>query len=258
MANTRMTYVGIDPTAGSRPMHFAALDRDLHIQSLTKGNLQAVLESIQMPERAVVAIDAPQSPNQGLMADPGLREGYGLPPNGDTWSGWKVCEYELRRRNIRLYRTPREESEAPRWIRMGFTLFRRLKAVGFELHERGRDIGQRALLEVHPHACFAVILGRRPFLKSTLEGRLQRQLVLYLEGVDVPDPMRSLEEITRHHLLESRLSLPDLYHHDELDALVAAYTAFLVSENPERITQVGDREEGLITLPTGELLDFYR
>lgn len=258
MSKTQMTYVGIDPTAGSRPMHYAALDGDLRIRSLKKGDLPAVLEFVQGLDQAVVAIDAPQSPNQGLMADPGVREGYGLPPNGDTWAGWKVCEYELRRRNIRLYRTPREASEAPRWIRMGFTLFRRLKGLGFELFERGNGIGQRALLEVHPHACFAVILGRRPFLKSTLEGRLQRQLILYLEGIDVPDPMRSLEEITRHHLLESRLPLPDLYQHDELDALVAAYTASLVSEKSDRVTQVGDSGEGLITLPTDELLEFYR
>jgi predicted nuclease with RNAse H fold len=258
MSSATRTYVGIDPTAGTRPMNFAAIDRDLRILSLEKGDMEAVLSFVHGLGQAVVAIDAPQSPNQSLMADPVVRARYGLPAHGDTWAGWKVCEYELRRRNVRLYRTPGKESEAPRWVRKGFALYRRLKASHFELFVQGQPLGSRGLLEVHPHACFTVMLGRRPFLKGTLEGRLQRQLVLYLEGVDVPDPLRSLEEITRHHLLQSRLLLPDLYDHDQLDSLVAAYTAFLASEQPGRVSQVGDIEEGRITLPTDELLDFYR
>lgn len=258
MSGTGRIYVGVDPTAGTRPMHYAALDGDLRILRLDKGDMGAVVEFVKGLDHAVVAIDAPQSPNQGLMAQPEVRLGYGLPAKGDTWAGWKVCEYELRRRNIRLYRTPGEESEAPRWMRKGFALFRQLTGLGFEFFEQGGSPLRRALIEVHPHACFTVILGRRPFLKDTIEGRLQRQLVLYLEGIDAPDPMRSLEEITRHHLLESRLPLPDLYDHDRLDALAAAYTAFLVGEQPERVSQVGDTDEGLITLPTDELLEFYR
>jgi predicted nuclease with RNAse H fold len=258
MLRSQSVYVGIDPTAGTRPMHYAALDKNLRLLALEKGDIAQVLAFVGGLERGVVAIDAPQSPNQGLMADPEVRRRYDLNPEGDTWSGWKVCEYELRRRNIRLYRTPRRESEAARWVRTGFTLFRRLAEMGFELFVAGEDGESRKLIEVHPHACFAVKLGRRPFLKQTLEGRLQRQLILYLEGLDIPDPMLSMEEITRHHLLQSHLPLRDLYDHDQLDALVGAYTAFVVGEKAEQITQVGDVEEGLITLPTDELLEFYR
>lgn len=258
MFSSKAVYVGIDPTAGKRPMHYAALDRNLRLLALEKGDLEQVLAFVGGLERGVVAIDAPQSPNQALMADPEVRRGYDLNPEGDTWSGWKVCEYELRRRNIRLYRTPRKESEAARWVRVGFALFRRLQESGFSLFVAGEGGDERLLIEVHPHASYAVKLGRRPFLKQTLEGRLQRQLILYLEGLDITDPMLSLEEITRHHLLQSQLPLRDLYDHDQLDALIAAYTAFVVGEHPEQVTQVGDVEEGLITLPTNELLEFYR
>lgn len=250
-------FVRIDPTAGDRPLHYVALDSDLRLVILGQGTLEEVLAFVAGWERAVVAVDAPQSPNRGLMLRPETRQRFNLDPHTKTWGRWKVCEYELRRRNIRLYNTPEDETQAPRWIRTGFALYRRLQAMGFRFYQPGEEIGPRVMLEVHPHACFAVLLGRRSFLKQTLEGRLQRQLVLYLKGLDISDPLKALEEITRHHLLSGDLPLRGLLAHDELDALVAAYTAYLVACKPERTSQVGDREEGCITLPAAQLKDFY-
>ncbi len=250
-------FVGIDPTAGDRPLHYAALDSDLRVRALRQGDVEQALAFVSEQERAVVAVDAPQSPNRGLMLRPEVRRRFNLDPHSSTWGRWKVCEYELRRRNIRLYSTPADEARAPRWMRTGFTLYRHLASMGFRFYQPGEAIGSRVMLEVHPHACFAVMLGRRPFLKQTLEGRLQRQLVLYREGLDIPDPLKALEEITRHHLLSGELPLRGLLAHDELDALVAAYTAYLVACRPERTSQVGDREEGCITLPAAQLNDFY-
>ncbi len=112
--------------------------------------------------------------------------------------------------------------------------------------------------EFHPHGRFVVRLERRPFLKQTLEGRLQRQMVLYLQGLDIPDPLKTLEEITRHHLPSGELPMCGLLAHDELEGLVADCTACLVSLRPERTSQVGDRQEGCITLPVPELKPFYR
>jgi predicted nuclease with RNAse H fold len=250
-------YVGIDPTAGVRPMNYAVLDGDLRLVARSQGDLEAVLAYVAGLEHAVVAVDAPQSPNRGLMLRPEVRRRFDLQPGGKSWGQWKLCEYELRRRNIRLYNTPSKEKDAPRWVRTGFEIYRRLASLGFKLYLRGDEPGQRTAIEVHPHACFAVILGRRPFLKATLEGRLQRQMVLYLQGLDLMNPLTVLEEITRHHLLTGQLPLRGLLEHDELDALIAAYTAYLVGSKPERASQVGDREEGLITLPSPELKDFY-
>jgi predicted nuclease with RNAse H fold len=250
-------FVGIDPTAGDRPMHFAVLNRDLHLVALSQGDAETVLAFVGGLERAVVAIDAPQSPNRGLMLRPEIRRRYNLNPDGRTWGQWKVCEYELRRRNIRLYNTPREEDKAPRWMRLGFDLYRRLLSMGFEHYVFGEGRGERMVLEVHPHACYAALLGRRPFLKQTIEGRLQRQLVLYVEGFEFRNPITILEEVTRHHLLSGNLPLEGLYPHDELDALAAAHTAYLVGVKPERVSQLGDRDEGLITLPAPRMQDFY-
>jgi predicted RNase H-like nuclease len=129
--------------------------------------------------------------------------------------------------------------------------------VGFGFFRAGDVSPEKMMIEVHPHACFAVLLGHRPLLKANLEGRLQRQMVLYLEGIDLRNPVHTLEEITRQHLLSGSLPLDGLHNHDELDALAAAFTAYLVHQKPARVCQVGDPGEGLITLPAAGLKDRY-
>jgi predicted nuclease with RNAse H fold len=241
-------FIGLDPTAGKRPIHYAALDRDLKIVAQGAGKFDEVVDMLTGYPSAVVAIDAPQSPNQGLMADPARRQQLGLQPHGKGWSNCKVCEYQLRQRGIGLYLTPRDIASAQSWTRMGFQLYAALRAEGFQIIRPGLE-AERIMLEVHPHGCFTVLLGHRPLRKDTLEGRLQRQIVLYDEGIDVRDPLDAVEELTRHHLRQGTLSFPGLHTHDELDALVAAYTAYVAARHPEQVTPVGDPDEGQIILP---------
>jgi hypothetical protein len=66
-------------------------------------------------------------------------------------------------------------------MRAGFALYKRLAKLGFGFFHQGDVPPEKMVIEVHPHACFAVLLGHRPLLKANLEGRLQRQMVLYLE-----------------------------------------------------------------------------
>jgi hypothetical protein len=113
------------------------------------------------------------------------------------------------------------------------------------------------MLEVYPHGSFTVTLGRIPFLKRTLEGRLQRQLLLHSLDVKVPDPMEIFEEITRHKILQGDLPLKGLYSVVELEALIAAYTAWLAAHKPDEITPVGDASEGAIFLPAAEIKSKY-
>lgn len=90
-----------------------------------------------------------------------------------------------------------------------------------------------------------------------MEGRMQRQLVLYLEGLDICNPLDFLEEITRFHLLEGNIALKGLHSAEELDCLCAAYVAHLVTEQPSRVMNVGDSDDGQIFLPVPSLLDRY-
>jgi hypothetical protein len=112
-------------------------------------------------------------------------------------------------------------------------------------------------LEVYPHACYCGLLGVTPFPKNSLEGRIQRQLILYDNKLRIPDPMVLFEEITRHRILQGILPLKDLYAPGELDALVAAFTAWVAAIHPERLTTLGHVDEGLLYLPVPELKRHY-
>ena len=255
MLFTDTTFIGIDPTAGQRPFVYAAINRDMRLLALGQGEMNDVLAFVAGQHEALVAVCAPRRPNQGLMGKAEVRELLSPPPRPGRWNNFRVAEYELRQLNISSPRTPGKEKNSPKWMKMGFQIFRRLDGIGY--HSYPSQDSNHQNLEVYPHACFTVLLGQTPFPKYTLEGRIQRQLALYELKVNVPDPMRVFEEITRHRLLNGILPLENIYTAGELDALVAAYTACLVATTPEQTTCIGHPEEGQIYLPTGTLKSRY-
>jgi predicted nuclease with RNAse H fold len=250
-------FIGIDPSAGKRPIRYAALDSKRRMIVHEQGDIEQVLAFLASLETAVVAIDAPQALNQEWMRKPEIRQNLGLTRGGPTWTQWRVCEYELRRRNIRLYNTPDRLANTKNWVQVGIALFRRAQDMGYHLFKKEESSTRRMLIEARAHVGYTTLLERRPFSKETLEGRLQRQLMLYIEGLDVPNPLHALEEVTRHHLLSGQLPLEDLCDHVTLDTLMAAYCAYLTAMEPDRVSQVGHDEESLITLPVASLKDFY-
>jgi hypothetical protein len=255
MLFTHTTFLGIDPTAGKRPFSFAALDNELSLLALSRGNIDEVLAFCAGQRHAFAAICAPRRPNQGLMLQTEVREVQTPPPRPGRWTNFRLVEYQLRQRNITAPQTSSEEESCPRWMQMGFTLYRRLEVLGYRSYPD--EDQSRQYIEVYPHACFTTILETIPFPKKTLEGRIQRQLSLYNQNVDVPDAMRLFEEITRHKLLQGILPFNDLYSQGELDALVAAYTAWLAANHPDEITSLGDPREGQVILPVSELKPRY-
>jgi len=257
MLSREAMFIGLTCSAGSRPMHYAILDEKLNIQALDAGDLENVLAVIAGLRAPVVAVGAPQRPSQGVMARPEIRRRFNLNPESPIWTQWRLCEYELRRRNIRIPRTPAEVEKAPRWMQNGFDVYVRLQKMGLGALVPDASVEPFTFLEVQSHACYTVLLERRPYLKRTLEGRLQRQLVLHLEGLDLRNPMQILSGITRQHFLQSSLPMGDLHSVEGLDCLINAYTAYLVSAKPARIRHVGDPKEGLISVPTMQLKNFY-
>ncbi|MEK7275868.1 MAG: hypothetical protein AAB427_00830 [Chloroflexota bacterium] len=106
-----MIYLGIDPTAGRRPLNYALLDGSLAL--LAEGECQTaeLLKLIAPYPDIVCAVDAPSLPNKGLMADPAVRARLGLPPHTETWAQYRVCEYKLRRQYQTLQH-PRANSKS--------------------------------------------------------------------------------------------------------------------------------------------------
>jgi hypothetical protein len=203
----------------------------------------------------MAAVCAPRQPNRGLMDLGEVRERLSPPPRPGRWRDDRMVEYLLRQRNISSPQTTASLEACPNWMQMGFTLFRRLEGLGYRTYPAEGATHQS--LEVYPHACFTVMLGQAPFPKHTLEGRIQRQLALYERKINLPDPMRFFEEITRHKLLKGVLPDDDLYTPGELDALIAAYAAWLAANRPGEVTLLGEAGEGQMVLPVAELKARY-
>ena len=53
------------------------------------------------------------------------------------------------------------------------------------------------------------------------------------------------------------LPLELVYYPEQLDALIAAYTAWLAVEKPLEIVRIGNKQEGFITLPSPNLKEKY-
>ena len=248
-------FIGIDPSCGEDSLTYAVLDKDLHLLALSQQKLNTVSAFVGGQKSAAVGVNAPRRLNQGLMKKNAVRDNLKPPPNPDRYTSFRVSEYLLFQRNIRIPRTPAKISECPGWMKVGFKLYRNLEEMGFEDYpakEKGRTI-----LEVYPHGAYTVLLDRIPFLKKTLEGRLQRQLLLHSLSIAVPDPMSIFEEITRHKVLNGDLPLDGLFSLEELEALMAAYLAWKTATEPEQISLVGDPSEGQIILPVRDLKPKY-
>jgi hypothetical protein len=249
------TFIGIDPTAGERPFAYAALNQEKELLALGAGSMDEVLAFVAGQRAAFVAVCAPRRPNQQVMQRDNVREQLSPSPRPGRWTNFRMVEYQLRQHNIAAPRTPSNEENCPNWMRMGFGLFKRLE--GMSYHDFPAENDRHQCFEVYPHASYTVLLGHLPLPKHSLEGRLQRQLILYEHNIDVPYPMYIFEEITHHRLLQGILPLEGLYNPGELDSLVAAYTAWMAATQPDEICVLGHPEEGLLVLPSAVLKGRY-
>jgi hypothetical protein len=248
-------FIGVDPFSGEKSLTYAALDRELNLLAIGKGDLSDVSAYAGGQKTAFVGINAPRRLNQGLMKKDSIRDQLSPQPNPGRWTKFRVAEYGLFQRNIRIPKTPEKKSECPGWMINGFSLYKRLEDMGFK--DYPAEDKQTQFLEVYPHAAYTVLLKKIPFLKKTLEGRLQRQLLLHSLSVAVPDPMRIFEEITRYKIIQGQLPLEGLFSVEELEAIMAAYCAWKAALEPDEITLVGDPKEGEIILPSGDLKAKY-
>ncbi len=256
MQQIDMIFIGIVPTARSTATPLAALDSDLNLIKLESRARDEVVAELAQKPSAVVAICGPQGLNLGLMRDPQFRGSLNPSPRLGAWSNVRVVEYLLYSHGIRLPLTRDRGDDCPTWMRTSFDFFAQLKEFGYKTSPQSDE--PRQTLEVNANACFAVLLDRLPFTKSSLEGRLQRQLMLYDRGLNIPDPMRVFEEITRYRLIQGILDLEGLYSPQELDALVAAFTAWQAINRPQNTTRIGNFKEGQILLPVEGLRKVYK
>lgn len=245
-------YLGIDPTAGRSAFTWAVLDADCRLVIVAGGEMEDVIKLIEDKKSNIAVVNAPTSVNHGLVRAKLAEEKNLVNPRG---ADMRMAEYLLRERGVSVPPTPSRIENSPAWMQMAFDLHKKMEEIGYRLFPAGEAHRQR--METNPHAVFCALLGQVPLPKPTLEGRLQRQLVLHGMGEDITDPMDFFEEITRHRILQGSLPMEFIYTTEQLDALAAAYTAWAVINSPNEITIVGDKEEGQIYLPVKELKEKY-
>ena len=253
MLFTHTAYIGIDPTAGRSPFTYAALDDERNLLALADGELEDVLTFVGNFPAATVAVNAPSRVNAGLVRK--RLEKQTLTPHSLRGADLRIAEADLRARGISVSATSSREETCAGWVQLGFSLYKRLAKMGFK--QFPHEGAEHLWLETHPHACFTALLGQIPLPKPTLEGRLQRQIVLHDAGLRIKDPMGFFEEITRHRLRLGVMPMELIYHPEQLDALVAAYTAWMTAKHPAETMQLGAKEDGFVVLPVGELKEKY-
>ncbi len=253
MLSSKTTFIGIDPSGGRHPFTYAALDEDCQLVALASGEMEEVLAFLGGQQATVVAVNAPRCPNKGLVRK--KLEKQSLTPGHLRGADMRLVEYELRERGISVSPTASRPETCAAWMQMGFDFYRKLEGTGFKPYPS--ENASHQWLETHPHAAYCALLGQLPSPKPTLEGRLQRQLVLYEQEMGIKDPMGFFEEITRHRLLKGVLPMEFIYTAEELDALAAAFTAYLAASQPGEVVWVGDKQEGQIVLPVSALKEIY-
>lgn len=253
MSFSDIVFIGIDTSGGSQPFNYAALDDDCQLVALGNGNEEEPLEYIKAQPHVVAAINTPAAPSKGLVRE--TLANKHLSPGQLRGSDLRMAEFELRNHGIHVSPTPSRREACSAWVQSGFKFHQALGDLGFKPYPSEGEKYQ--WLETHPHAGYCAILGQKPFPKPTLEGRLQRQLALYERGVGINDPMEFFEEITRHRLIKGILPVEYIYDSEELDAILAAYTAYLTVKQPGEVIRVGDESEGQITLPLTSLKEMY-
>lgn len=239
-------FLGIDVSTNRQPFAYAALDPDRRLVALGEGQLSEVLAFASGRPAVTAAISAPACPNQGLMKNEEVRKTLDPVPPPGKFTGLRQAEYELEMLGLASLHTPSLEEKCQPRLKKGFTLYRSLEALDFQAFPSDHPCRQ---LETHSEAAFISLLGQPLLPAAALEGRLQRQLILYEQDLPVADPMLFFEEVTSRRLKHGILPTENILSEAELSAMAAAYTAWLAASHPEKTAQYGSAQEGRIILP---------
>ena len=226
---------------------YAALDTDRELLAIGHGDRDEILAYLGGQGSAHVAINAPRQLNTGAVNQARTYQD-GLPFTDPIEPlNLRYCEYLLQQEGFKINATPDQAKSCPRWVRRGFRLYQRLREFGYAPYPN--TDGSRHSLETQADAVFWRLLKGNLPLPHSLEGRLQRQLILYDRQLPVPDAMDFFYEITRYKLMQGDLPDQDIFSFEELNALAAALIAWQAAHCPEEIELLGDAEEGQIALP---------
>jgi hypothetical protein len=240
-------FIGIELSGSRKGFTCAVLNSGLRIEFLgavTPIEWQTVVGNAKV---AIAAVNSPLTMNAGFMADAEYRAQLKVSNQSARSREQRVCEYLIGERGIACSRSPRDVSKFSLSLQRSLKFAAELGMMGFHFFPSGGAAWQ--MFETQADAACQSLLGVKPFPLASLEGRIQRQLLLQAKGVNVPDAMEFFEEVTRHRLLSGKLPDSMLQTPASLNALIAAYTAWMAANHPGAYEVVGEPEEGIILLP---------
>jgi len=244
-------FVGVDliRTSGRlrRAFVYAALDADRQLLAIGHGDRNEILAYLGGQASASVAISAPRAPNNGTIHHTSSYQEELPFTKPDPDANCRLCEALLLAQGMTIETTPDDEKACQGWMRRGFDLYRQLEGFGYlPIPNKEAD---RHCLETHAEGIYWRLLGGKSPLPPSLEGRIQRQLILLEQELPVPDAMDFFLEVTRFRLMQGDLPDQNIYSVMELNALAAAHIAWLSDYEPHKLELLGDPNEGQIVLP---------
>ncbi len=218
------TYIGIDVQAVQKPYFYSALNADLENIACGHGRLGDVLAYLSGQTSALVAVNGPicfQNAEDDLVQG-GLFD-------ADQTSQHKVNrtgDIELAARGFKPGSSPASGKKVPLWVERSLELTTGIRQLGY----RNLDLSEssRTFFETQSDAAYWLATGAMPYDSRSLEGRLQRQLLLCEFGFPLKEPMAFLEEFTRFRLRTSQVPMSYIQPAHELRALMSAATAWLM------------------------------
>jgi hypothetical protein len=240
-------YVGIELSGSRKGFTCAILNSGLRIEflgALTPLEWQTIIGNAKM---VVAGVNSPLTMNLGYMADPEYRSQLKLANQNARTRELRVCEYLLGERGILCARSPKDVGKFSLSLQRSLKFASELGMLGFQFWPSSGAVWQ--MFESHADGAYQALLGIRPFPSASLEGRIQRQLMLQSKGIPVPDAMEFFEEVTRHRLLSGKLPEEKILSVVKLNALAAAFTAWTAASRPGECAVVGEADEGVIILP---------
>jgi hypothetical protein len=240
-----LTYIGVDVQAFQKPFYYSAVDADLETIACGHGRMVDVLAYLAGQSSALVAINGPV---WAPKSDPGfLQSGLFGGEHLSISVIHRSPDIELTSHGYPRVPIPAAAKKIPLWMERSLELTEEMKLMGYALVENSK--ANRVFFETNTDAAYHLITGCWPYDSRSLEGRLQRQLLLYEFGFPLRDPMVFLEEFTRYRLRTSNVPLIQIGVAHELRALMAAATAWLMDNRPEMLDHQGVGSEGEIILP---------
>ncbi len=221
-----MIFAGLDPSAKAENVSgLCLMDAEKNILELRKWHTREELLRLFLPyqkEIRWVGIDGPLQPPHELYPCCFEENSGDCPHEQTTPFKGRYCEFLLNKNGFRCFTTSKN-GFAKSWALRCFKLNEFLTAEGYRT------------VEVFPHASRRILFPDLVGKKQTSQNRKMLRQKLRKEGLKFPP-----KEL--------------VYTHDELDAVMAAYTVFLKEKG--QTLALGDWRDGFVGIPRTDLKYF--